>query len=108
MLMSVTERVREIGILSALGWNSGRIVLLIVCEGLVLAGAGSLVGAVSGVVALNGLAALPKVAGLIEPAVTARLIIEVIMAAVALGGVGSLYPPWDATRLRPVEALKHE
>jgi putative ABC transport system permease protein len=106
--MSVTERVREIGILAAVGWNAGRVIALIVCEGLMLAGAGSLAGAAGGVAALNLLAAVPRVAGLIEPAVTARLIIEVTVAAVVLGGLGSLYPAWHAARLRPVEALKHE
>jgi putative ABC transport system permease protein len=108
LLMSVTERVREIGILAAVGWNAGRVIALIVCEGLMLAGAGSLAGAAGGVAALNLLAAVPRVAGLIEPAVTARLIIEVTVAAVVLGGLGSLYPAWHAARLRPVEALKHE
>jgi putative ABC transport system permease protein len=108
LLMSVTERVREIGILSALGWGATRVTALIVCEGLILAGAGSLAGAAGGLASLQVLAMLPRVAGLIEPAVTARLIVEVIVAAVLLGGLGSLYPAWHAARLRPVEALKHE
>jgi len=108
LLMSVTERVREIGILSAVGWHAARLVGLIVCEGLVLAGAGSVIGAAAGLGALQGLAILPRVAGLIEPAVTVRLVAEVIAAAIALGGIGSLYPAWHAARLRPVEALKHE
>jgi putative ABC transport system permease protein len=108
LLMSVTERVREIGILSAVGWDAARVVGLIVCEGLVLACSGSVVGAGAGILALYGLAALPRVAGLIEPAVTVRLILEVIMAAIALGALGSLYPAWHAARLRPADALKHE
>jgi ABC-type lipoprotein release transport system permease subunit len=40
--------------------------------------------------------------------VTARLVGEVIAAAVALGALGSLYPAWHAARLRPMDALKHE
>jgi putative ABC transport system permease protein len=108
LLMSVTERVREIGILSAVGWNAARIVALIVCEGLILASAGSVAGALGGIVALDALAAVPRVAGLIEPAVTVRLVSEVIAAAVALGALGSLYPAWHAARLRPMDVLKHE
>lgn len=108
LLMSVTERVREIGILSALGWNATRIIRLIVSEGLLLAAAGSLIGAASGVVMLNVLSSLPRVAGLVEPALTPQLVLEVIGAALVLGALGSLYPAWHASRLRPVDALKHE
>jgi putative ABC transport system permease protein len=108
LLMSVTERVREIGLLSAVGWKASRVVALIVCEGLVLTSVGGVAGALGGIGALDALASVPRVAGLIEPAVTLRLVLEVIAAAVALGALGSLYPAWHAAHLRPVEALKHE
>jgi putative ABC transport system permease protein len=108
LLMSVSERVREIGILSAIGWQPSRVMSLIVIEGLMLAVAGGVVGIAVGLVALRALVASPHVSGLIEPAVTLGLLGEVAIATVAVGGLGSLYPAWRATRLSPVAALKHE
>lgn len=108
LLMSVTERIREIGILSALGWPPVRVIALIVCEGLFLAFAGSVFGIAGGYAGLRGLAASPRMAGLIEPDFTVRVALEALLATVALGALGGLYPAWRATRMPAVEALKHE
>ena len=108
LLMSVTERIRELGILSALGWQPARVVALIVIEGLLLTAAGSVVGVSAGVGALRLLAAHPRLAGLLDPEITLRLGVEAIVATIVLGGLGSLYPAWRAVRLRPVDALRHE
>ncbi|MBE3132105.1 MAG: ABC transporter permease [Acidobacteria bacterium] len=108
LLMSVTERIRELGILSALGWQPARVVALIVLEGLLLSTAGSVVGVSAGYAALRVLAAQPRIAGLLDPEITFGLGVEAILATIILGGLGSFYPAWRAVRLRPVEALKHE
>jgi putative ABC transport system permease protein len=108
LLMSVTERIREIGILAALGWSPGRVISLIVCEGVLLALAGSVFGIVAGYVALRGLAASPRMAGLLEPEFTVRVALEALLATLVLGGIGGLYPAWRATHMPAVEALKHE
>jgi putative ABC transport system permease protein len=108
LMMSVTERVREIGILSSLGWKPSRIVALVVSEGLVLAAVGSGVGAGLGLGALRALGASSRVGGLIEVRVAPLLIVEAVAAAIVMGAVGSLYPALYATRLSPVEALRHE
>lgn len=108
LLMSVMERTHEIGVLSAIGWQAGRILAMIVMEGLILAMIGSAVGSVLGIGGLTWLASLPQVRGFLEPEVTPRLVLEVSCAALFLGVLGSLYPAWRAVRLNPVDALKYE
>jgi putative ABC transport system permease protein len=108
LLMSVMERTHEIGILSALGWPMGRIMGLIVIEGLILSMIGGTIGLGLGIGGLNLLTTFPHVRGLIEVEVTGRLLLEVLTAAVVLGGLGSLYPTWRAARLNTVDALRYE
>ncbi len=108
MLMSVTERTREVGILCALGWSKARILVLVMLEGLLLAALGSALGLGVGLLGLRWLASLKQLQGIIDPAVSPGFLLEVFLAAVAVGVVGSFYPARRATRLRTVEALKYE
>jgi putative ABC transport system permease protein len=108
LLMSVIERTHEIGILSAIGWPTRRIVGMIVLEGLVLSLVGGVAGLAIGTGGLHWVVSLPRMRGLIEPEVTLRLLIEVLGAATGLGGLGSLYPAWRAARLNIVDALRYE
>lgn len=108
LLMSVTERTREIGVLSAVGWRPGRILAMIVIEGLVFSMIGSIVGFALGISCLNWLIHLPELRGLFEPEVTIRLLLEILAATLFLGVAGSMYPASRAVRLNPVDALKYE
>lgn len=108
LLMSVTERLREFGILSAVGWHPGRILTMIVLEGLVMTMTGSMVGTLLGIYGLYGLASLPHFRGFLEPEVGLRLVLEVVVVTLSLGVIGSLYPAWRGVRLNPMEALKYE
>ena len=108
VLMSVTERTREIGILSALGWRASRILGMIVLEGIVLSLVGSAIGAVLGIVGIDWLSSLPQVHGFLEPETTPRLLLEILGVALFLGVLGSLYPAWRAVRLNTVDALGYE
>jgi len=108
LLMSVAERTREIGILRAVGWSGARILALIVLESLGLAAVGSVMGVLLGLGGFELLSRAPMVRSFVEPAVDARLLLEVIGAALALGVFGGLYPAWRATRLDPVAALRYE
>ncbi len=108
MLMSVTERTREVGILCALGWSKGRILALVMLEGLLLAALGSALGLGVGLAGLQWLASLKQLQGFIDPVVSSRFLLEVFLAATILGVCGSFYPAWRTTRLRAVEALKYE
>lgn len=106
LLMSVTERTREIGIFSSIGWSAGRILMMFVLEGLLLSVIGSLAGGALGVGGLHWLVKLPRLQGFIEFHITPELLIHVSVAAIILGLIGSIYPAWRATKLDPVNALR--
>ncbi|HHS96887.1 MAG TPA: ABC transporter permease [Chloroflexi bacterium] len=108
MGMSVYERTREIGVLRALGWRRSRILGMILRESLVL----SLLGGVGGVVAALVLIFLmnqnPTVAGFVKMRFSLDLLVQTLLTAFVLGGLGGIYPAWRASRLQPVEALRYE
>jgi putative ABC transport system permease protein len=107
MLMSVSERVREIGTLRAFGWPRAMVMRLILSEGLVTSILGGIGGTVLGVV---GAELLMKLApqGILEPLYEPRIFVRGMVVAVLLGLLGALYPAWRASRLAPAEALRYE
>jgi putative ABC transport system permease protein len=108
LLMSVTERMREFGVLSALGWSPRRVLAMVVLEGLALSLAGSAAGIVLGIAGLRWLAQAPMLRGIVQPEIGARLLLEVAAVTLVLGVAGSLYPAGRAVRVQPVDALKYE
>jgi len=108
MAMSVFERTREIGVLRALGWRRRRVLQMIVRESIVLSLLGGIAGVVTGVVLGLVLNQLPVMQGFLKLEYDAALFVQAIGTAVILGVVGGIYPAWQATRLRPVEALSYE
>ena len=108
MVMSVFECTREIGVLRALGWRRRRIPQMIVRESVVLSLLGGIAGVVTGVLLGMILNQLPVIQGVLRLEYRAGLFIQAVGTAVVLGVVGGIYPAWQATRLRPVEALRYE
>lgn len=106
MLMTVSERTREIGTLRAVGWSRGQVLRLILTEGIVISVVGGVIGILMGTF---GAEVLIKFAprGL-DTRYSALLITEGFVIAVALGFFGALYPALLASRLSPIEALKYE
>lgn len=108
ILMSVFERLQEIGILLAIGWRRARILRMILFESLLLGLAGGISGCVLGVAAVRALQASPwirgKLAGDVQPSVLALG----LLVALALGTLGGIYPAWIGSRMSPVTALRHE
>jgi len=104
MLVTVTERTREIGIRKAVGAKQAHILLQFLIESVIVSGLGGLVGLGLGV----GLAqVLPRFLPL--PAVVEWP--SAFLALAVSAGVGiffGLYPAWQASRLDPIEALRHE
>ncbi len=70
LLMSVNERIREIGILAALGWRKMRIMAMVMFEGMLLAALGSAAGLLIGMAGLHRLASLKHLQGFIDPTVS--------------------------------------
>jgi ABC-type antimicrobial peptide transport system permease subunit len=108
MLMSVFERTRELGVLRALGWRRRRVLRMVLGESLALSLLSTLLGIAIGV-GLNALFSLEPTYGQLLPAIyTPGSFAQVVVLALALGGLGGLYPAWRAANLRPVEALRYE
>ena len=110
MLVSVTERTREIGIRKALGAKEGAIMRQFVIEAATTSALGGLIGIGLGyllsAVATQAIAALMETAIVVSPSVTAVMIAFGISA-----GIGILFgylPAKKAARLNPIEALRYD
>jgi putative ABC transport system permease protein len=107
MIMSVYERIREIGILKAVGWTNKRIVEMILGESLVITLLASFVGITMGLVAIQ-LLLLLGMEGVIEPVYRMDTFLKALGVAFFVGLIGGFYPAYRASRLPPTEALRYE
>jgi putative ABC transport system permease protein len=104
MLVSVTERTREIGVRMAVGAKPRNILAQFLVEALVLSVAGGLIGVGIGVYTAGRLGAQFGWPTLIRPDI---VIISVVFSGV-VGVVFGLYPARKASRLDPIDALRYE
>ena len=104
LLMSVTERMSEFAIYSALGWKPARILSLVLAEGIALSITGAVLGGIAGLFALNRIANLPYLMA-IETAFDPALATAAAAAILVLGVGGSLYPAWQASRVQPATII---
>jgi putative ABC transport system permease protein len=104
MLVSVTERTREIGIRMAIGAREGDIRTQFLVEATALALLGGLAGAILGIVAIGILRAILEWHMSIDPQ---ALAISISVSA-AIGIAFGFFPARRAARLDPIEALRHE
>jgi len=108
MAMSVFERVREIGILRALGWSRRRVAALIVSEALGIGVIALVVGCAFGILAAELFVSHSALSSLITPTFTASTFAWGLGFALGVGLLGAIYPTLRAVRLSPVAALRHE
>ena len=113
MMASVLERTRELGVLRAVGLSRGRSFLLMAAEAASLGLAGGALG-----IALAALCG-PMVEAAVRPFIplapetglptlTADSALRCILLTLAIGLAAGAYPAWQASRLRPAEALRAE
>jgi putative ABC transport system permease protein len=105
MLMTVFERTHEIGILLAVGWKRLRIVYMVLCESALLGFLGGVTGVTFGALGLKILEHSPAIRGLLEPDLSAKLVLISVAIAVVVGVISGLYPAWRSSRLSPSVAL---
>jgi putative ABC transport system permease protein len=108
MLVSVTERTREIGIRKAMGATQGDILMQFLVEALMVTMAGGAIGVILGV----SLSTLANGRTILEQSVRADVSAVAIILAFGVSAVIGLffgiYPAYNASRLNPIEALHHE
>jgi len=104
MLVSVTERRREIGILKALGATGRDIWTQFLMEAAFL----TLTGGIIGIALGWGLSYIVSSTGQIPSVVTADIVILAVSVSVGIGLFFGFYPAWKASRLNPIEALRFE
>lgn len=104
MLVSVTERTREIGLRKAVGARSQDILLQFVVEALVLSTTGGIVGLILG----SSIPLAVTLMGVLNAPVTASTVFVAVGFAMAVGLFFGIYPARRASQLNPIEALRYE
>jgi putative ABC transport system permease protein len=115
MLVSVTDRTREIGTRKAVGGSDAAILTQFVLEAITLAGIGGLAGVVLGValiVSLRLAAPLLDTSGGVlahfDPVLSAPPVLVAFGISLVIGILAGGYPAWRAAQLKPIEALRYE
>lgn len=104
MIVTVTERTREIGLRKAIGANNTDILNQFLIEAVVLTLSGGLIGVTTGVV----ISLIIGLTGIIQTAITPGSIILSVAVTVVIGLVFGIYPARQASKLSPIDALKFE
>jgi len=105
MLVSVTERTREIGLRKAVGARRRDVLWQFLIEAVTLAVVGGVIGIVLGTLGAEGVSAL--VEGF-RSVVTPRAVFLATTVSALVGLASGLYPAWRASRLNPIDALRYE
>jgi len=104
MLVSVTERTREIGLRLAVGALESEVLLQFLIEAMVLSALGGVVGVVIATAASYGLSTVMEVPYAFDPAIN---LLALVFSA-AIGVLFGYFPARRAARMDPIEALRHE
>ena len=104
MLVSVTERTREIGIRKSLGAKTQVITMQFLTESIILCLIGGLIGVVLGIVGAYGACAIID----ISPKIEWWLVLVALLFSSGVGLFFGIYPARKAAKLSPIEALRRE
>ena len=114
MVMAVYERIREIGTIAAIGTRPSRILSLFLAEGLLLGAIGTALGVVVSLTAIHAINlwqprfAFGQQSDLVmAPTIAVAQVVTVALLVVGVAILASLQPAWKASRLDPINALRH-
>jgi putative ABC transport system permease protein len=114
MMMAVYERIREIGMIAAIGTPPRRILALFLAEGALLGLAGTIIGMALSLAAVYALNVWPVQFAfgrdqqlVLAPSLAAADAIVVGAIVVVMAILASLQPAWKAARMDPITALRH-
>lgn len=111
MVMSVTERFREIGTMKCLGALDSLIIKLYLIESMFQGLGGTLIGILFGLALglFEGFGVYgSETFGLVPLLVLIKIVTTCLLAGVLLSVGGALYPAWVAARMQPVDAMRQE
>jgi putative ABC transport system permease protein len=106
MLVSVTERTREIGVRMAVGARRGDILLQFLVEALIISLVGGAFGLLLGVMFADLLDKILE--GMFKTEITINVVTTALVTIMIVGVISGIYPAFKASRLDPVEALRYE
>ncbi|HIT90069.1 MAG TPA: FtsX-like permease family protein, partial [Candidatus Merdenecus merdavium] len=104
MLVSVTERTREIGLKKAIGARKGKILVQFLTEASVLTSLGGLLGVGCGIILSEVISKISEV----QVAISVSAIVGSVAFSMFIGIVFGLLPSIKAANLNPIDALRHE
>jgi putative ABC transport system permease protein len=114
MVMAVYERIREIGTIAAIGTRPSRILWLFLAEGLLLGAIGTALGTLISLAAIYAINlwqphfAFGQQSDLVmAPTIGAGQVVTVALLVMGVAVLASLQPAWKASRLDPINALRH-
>lgn len=108
MVMSVMERCREIGVLRSIGTRRFAIMQMFLIESVLLGLIGTIIGAILGIlIGYTGISLMGGMKYFSDPS-TFISIPYAMGFGIAISLLSGLYPAWKASRLKPIEALRHE
>jgi len=108
MLVSVTERTREIGIRKAVGAKQRDVLVQFLVEAVVMSLSGGILGVLLGA-AISRLISGVTVAGTtLAPVIQANTVVLAVLFSAGVGLFFGVYPAWRAAQLHPIEALRYE
>ena len=108
MLLSFIERIREFGLLRAVGWSRRRLLSLVIGEALGISVLGAAVGVGFAFALTYALARFSTLRGLLQPEFSASIFWMALYSAIGIGLIAALYPSARAALIRPGIALRKE